>query len=118
MHALTLHDDLPRFASTAGSSVTNGAGISAASAVGYESTHGNGAGEDDNDSASFTVSGTRVAGTPAALVCPVGTTLYDWDGVSWPAGTTSGGAALTAIGPASFNIAVRDRKSKRLNSSH
>src|SRR3546814_4599410 len=33
-------------------------------------------------------------------------TLYYWDGVSWPAGTTSGGAALTAIGPASFNIAV------------
>ncbi|HWV61174.1 MAG TPA: proprotein convertase, P, partial [Sphingopyxis sp.] len=41
-----------------------------------------------------------------ALVCPVGTTMHDWDGVSWPAGTTSGSAALTAIGTANFNIAV------------
>ena len=94
-------------AATAGASVTNSAEISASSAFDFDSTPGNGAaGEDDQDSATFTVSGTRVAGTPPTLVCPVGTTLYDWDGVSWPAGTTSGSAALTAIGTASFNIAV------------
>ena len=94
-------------AATAGASVTNSAEISASSAFDFDSTPGNGAaGEDDQDSATFTVSGTRVAGTPPTLVCPVGTTLYDWDSVSWPAGTTSGSAALTAIGTASFNIAV------------
>ena len=94
-------------AATAGASVTNSAEISASSAFDFDSAPGNGAaGEDDYDSASFTVSGTRVAGTPPTLVCPVGTTMHDWDGVSWPAGTTSGSAALTAVGAANFNIAV------------
>src|SRR3546814_7415470 len=80
---------------TAGASVTNSAEISASSAFDYDSTPGNGAaGEDDQDSATFTVSGTRVAGTPPTLVCPVGATIHDWDGVSWPAGTTSGSTAL------------------------
>src|SRR3546814_1869736 len=55
---------------TAGASVTNSAEISASSAFDYDSTPGNGAaGEDDQDSATFTVSGTRVAGTPPTLVC-------------------------------------------------
>ena len=94
-------------AATAGASVTNSAEISASSAFDFDSAPGNGAaGEEDYDSASFTVSGTRVAGTPPTLVCPVGTTVHDWDGVSWPAGTTSGSAALTAVGAANFNIAV------------
>ena len=62
-------------AATAGASVTNSAEISASSAFDFDSTPGNGAaGEDDQDSATFTVSGTRVAGTPPTLVCPVGTT--------------------------------------------
>lgn len=92
---------------SAGASVTNIAEITASSASDFDSTPGNGvAGEDDYDSASFTVSGTRVAGIPPTLVCPVGTTLYDWDSISWPAGTTSATQALTAIGTASFNIAV------------
>ena len=87
---------------TAGASVTNSAEISASSAFDYDSTPGNGAaGEDDQDSATFTVSGTRVAGTPPTLVCPVGATIHDWDGVSWPAGTTSGSTALTASSIAS-----------------
>ncbi|MBA4752650.1 MAG: DUF11 domain-containing protein, partial [Sphingopyxis sp.] len=59
---------------TAGASVTNIAEVSASSAFDFDSTPGNGAaGEDDYDAASFTVSGTRVAGTPPTLVCPVGT---------------------------------------------
>ncbi len=94
-------------AATAGASVTNIAEISASSAFDPDSTPGNGAaGEDDTDSASFTVSGTRVAGTPPTLVCPVGTTVHDWDSVSWSAGTTSGSYALTAIGTMNFNIAI------------
>ncbi len=94
-------------AATAGASVTNIAEISASSAFDPDSTPGNGvAGEDDSDSAAFTVSGTRVAGTPPTLVCPAGVTIHDWDGVSWPAGTTSGSQALTAIGTTGFNIAI------------
>lgn len=94
-------------AATAGASVTNSAQISASPAFDPDSTPGNNvAGEDDQDSATFTVSGARVAGTPPTLVCPVGITLHDWDSVSWPAGTTSSSAALTAIGTASFSIAI------------
>jgi uncharacterized repeat protein (TIGR01451 family) len=92
---------------TAGASITNIAEVSASSAFDFDSTPGNGAaGEDDYDSATFTVSGARVAGTPPTLVCPVGTTIHDWDNVSWPAGTTSGSQSLTAIGTTSFNIAI------------
>ncbi len=94
-------------AATAGASVTNSAQISASPALDPDSTPGNNvAGEDDQDSATFTVSGSRVAGTPPTLVCPVGTTLHDWDSISWPAGTTSSSAALTAIGTTSFSIAI------------
>ncbi|MBB6426693.1 proprotein convertase P-domain-containing protein [Sphingopyxis sp. JAI128] len=94
-------------AATAGASVTNIAEISASAAFDPDSSPGNGtAGEDDYDSASFTVSGTRIAGTPPTLVCPAGTTIHDWDSVSWAAGTTSGSQPLTAIGTANFNIAI------------
>lgn len=94
-------------AATAGATVTNVAEVSASSAYDYDSTPGNGAsGEDDYAAASFTVSGTRVAGTPPTLVCPAGTTIHDWDTVSWPAGSTSGSAALAAIGNTGFNIAI------------
>jgi len=92
---------------TAGASVTNIAEVSASSAFDLDSTPGNGtAGEDDQDTASFTVSGSRVAGTPPTLVCPVGTTVHDWDAVAWAAGTTSGSYALTAIGTMNFNIGI------------
>ncbi len=94
-------------AATAGATVTNIAEVSASSASDFDSTPGNGAaGEDDYDTASFTVSGTRAAGTPPTLVCPVGATLHDWDSVAWAAGTTSGSYALTAIGTMNFNIGI------------
>lgn len=94
-------------AATAGASVSNTAEISASSAFDSDSTPANGAaGEDDQDSAAFTVSGTRAAGTPPTLVCPVGTTVHDWDSVSWTAGTTSGNYSLTAIGTMNFSIGI------------
>lgn len=94
-------------AATSGASVTNGAEISASSVFDMDSTPGNdAAGEDDSDTASFTVSGTRTAGVAPTLVCPVGTTIHDWDGVTWAAGTTSGSYALTAIGTMNFNIGI------------
>jgi uncharacterized repeat protein (TIGR01451 family) len=92
---------------TAGATIANVAEVSASSAFDFDSTPGNGAaGEDDYDSASFTVAGTRVAGTPPTLVCPVGSTVHDWDGVTWAAGTTSGSYPLTAIGTMNFNIGI------------
>ena len=94
-------------AASAGATVVNSAEVSASSAFDFDSTPGNGAsGEDDSAAASFTVSGTRVAGTPPALVCPAFNTVHDWDGVTWSAGTTSGSYALTAIGTMNFNIAI------------
>ncbi len=94
-------------AATSGATVANIAEVSASSAFDPDSIPGNGtAGEDDFDSASFTVSGSRVAGTPPTLVCPVGTTVHDWDGISWPAGTTGGSYALPGIGTMNFNIAI------------
>ncbi|HEV2597591.1 proprotein convertase P-domain-containing protein [Sphingopyxis sp.] len=92
---------------SAGATIANVAEVGVSSVIDIDSTPGNGvAGEDDYASASFTVGGTRTAGAPPALVCPVGTTVYDWDSVSWTAGTTSASPSLTAIGTASFNIAI------------
>lgn len=92
---------------TAGATVSNIAEVSASAAFDVDSTPGNGAaGEDDYDTASFTVSGSRVAGNPPTLVCPVGTTMHDWDGATWAAGTTSGSYALTAIGTMNVGIGI------------
>lgn len=94
-------------AASSGVTIANVAEIAASSVVDLDSTPGNGiAGEDDYASASFTVSGTRTAGTPPALVCPVGTTVHDWDSVSWTAGTTSASYSLTAIGTMNIGIAI------------
>ena len=92
---------------TSGATILNSAEITASSAPDIDSTPGNGAtGEDDYAAASFTVSGSRVAGVAPVLICPAGSTLHDWDSVSWSAGTTSGSYALTAIGTMNFNIAI------------
>ncbi|MBN8804177.1 MAG: proprotein convertase, P [Sphingopyxis sp. 65-8] len=92
---------------TSGATILNSAEITASSAPDIDSTPGNGAtGEDDYAAASFTVSGSRVAGVPPVLICPAGSTLHDWDSVSWSAGTTSGSYALTAVGTMNFNIAI------------
>ena len=92
---------------TSGATILNSAEIIASSAPDIDSTPGNGAtGEDDYGAASFTVSGSRVAGVPPVLICPAGSTLHDWDSVSWFAGTTSRSYALTAIGTMNFNIAI------------
>ncbi len=92
---------------TSGATILNSAEITASSAPDIDSTPGNGAtGEDDYAAASFTVSGSRVAGVPPVLICPAGSTLHDWDSVSWFAGTTSRSYALTAIGTMNFNIAI------------
>lgn len=92
---------------TSGATVSNIAEVSASSVADLDSTPGNGAtGEDDRASVSFTVSGTRVAGTPPTLACPVGSSLLDWDTLTWTAGSTSNAYALTALGTVNFSIAL------------
>lgn len=92
---------------TSGAFVLNEAEIVSSSAPDSDSTPNNASvTEDDDASISFTVSGTRTAGTPPILVCPVGSTVHDWDAITWAAGNTSGNYPLTAIGTMNFNIAI------------
>ena len=95
---------------TAGATVTNIGEVSTSSAVDPDSTPGNGAaGEDDYDSATFTVSGTRTAGTPPSLatVCPaINQTLFDWNNRAWSAGALNASYAVTNIGTINFAIST------------
>lgn len=92
---------------TAGATITNSAEITASSVADVDSTPNNGStSEDDDASSSFTVSGTRVAGTPPTLVCTAGTSLFDWDSQTWAAGSTSNNYTLTGIG--AFNFAINN----------
>ena len=92
---------------TSGATIVNSAEITASSVVDSDSTPNNGAtGEDDYAEASFTVAGSRTAGTPPTLVCSAGTTVHDWDSVAWTAGATSASYALANIGTMNFNIAI------------
>lgn len=92
---------------TSGATITNSAQVTGSSTFDLDSTPNNGInGEDDIASVSFTVSGTRVAGTPPTLSCPAGTTTHDWDGVAWAAGTTSANYSVTNLGSVTFDISI------------
>ena len=92
---------------TPGATITNTAQVTASSAADLDSVPNNGINaEDDSAQVSFTVSGVRVAGTPPTLVCPAGTTLHDWDLVSWTAGTTNANYPVTNLGTVNFAIAI------------
>lgn len=88
-----------------GASMTNVAEVTSSSEWDSDSTPGNGnTGEDDYDSVSVTVSGSRVAGTPPSLSCPVGTILFDWDTRSWTGGSLNNNFAVTGLGTVNFTI--------------
>lgn len=79
-----------------GTTITNNAEIISSSLPDSDSAVDNGlAAEDDQDIATITVAGTRTAGVPPALICSEGTSLFEWNNQSLPAGS------LTAT----FNIA-------------
>ena len=89
-----------------GASITNIAEITASSQTDIDSTPGNGApGEDDYASATFTVSGARVAGTPPTLFCAAGSRVFDWDTRSWTAGSTNNSYAFSTLGQVNFALA-------------
>lgn len=92
-------------AASSGAVVTNVAEIATSSASDLDSTPGNSvAGEDDQASRSFTVSGTRTAGVAPTLLCPVGRVTFDWDTIIWNAGTTANSYTLSPIGPIGWTI--------------
>ena len=95
---------------TSGATVTGVAEVTASSQADSDSTPNNGAtSEDDYDTASFTVSGTRTAGTPPSLtsVCPaVQQTVFDWNTRTWAAGSLSNNYAVTNIGTIQFAIST------------
>ena len=95
---------------TSGATVTNTAEVTASSIVDSDSTPGNSlSSEDDYDTAIFTVSGTRTAGTPPSLsaVClPINQTLFDWNTRSWTAGALNTSYAVTNIGTINFAIST------------
>jgi uncharacterized repeat protein (TIGR01451 family) len=90
---------------TSGATVTNGGEVSASSVADLDSTPNNGStAEDDDAFVSFTVSGTRTAGTLPTLSCPSGNTLLDWNSHSWTSGSSTGSATLTNIGTVNFAV--------------
>ncbi|WP_324260175.1 proprotein convertase P-domain-containing protein [Altererythrobacter sp. H2] len=90
---------------SAGATITNTAEITASSAIDNDSTPGNGiTTEDDFASVSFTVAGARVAGIPPTLICPAGNVLFDWDPLSWAAGSTSNSYPLSTLGSIGFAL--------------
>lgn len=103
---------------TSGATVTNGAEINTSSVADSDSTPNNGSTlEDDDAFVSFTVSGTRAAGTPPTLVCPVGTTLLDWNSHPWTSGSPTGSATLTALGTVNFAVATQGTYNSPLNTN-
>lgn len=95
---------IARVTATQGAPITNVAEVASSSLFDPDSTPGNGANEDDRASATFTVSGTRTAGTSPNLTCPAGSLLFDWDGRSWSGGSTSGNYNLTGLGTVNFAL--------------
>ncbi|MEQ1497841.1 MAG: proprotein convertase P-domain-containing protein [Novosphingobium sp.] len=88
-----------------GTSVTNTAEVYSSSVVDSDSTPNNGVnGEDDRATATFTANATRTAGSAPTLTCAAGTSVFDWDSVSWNAGATSNSYTLTGIGTVNFGI--------------
>ena len=90
-----------------GAVVTNGAEILSSSAADNDSTPNNGSTEEDDDAfASFPVGGGRTAGIPPTLICPSGSALFDWDTVSWTAGSTNNSYVLPNVGTINFTISI------------
>ncbi len=89
----------------ASATVTNNAEIIAASTTDPDSTVNNGSfDEDDDASVAFTVQGTRTAGVAPTLVCPAGSSLFDWDTRTWVAGTLDNTFTVAGLGDIRFQL--------------
>lgn len=90
---------------SSGATILSTAEVTASSEFDIDSTPGNGiTTEDDYGQATFTVTGPRVAGTPPAFTCPIGSMLFDWSPLTWTAGSTSNSYPLSTLGQIGFAL--------------
>ncbi|KLE36091.1 hypothetical protein AAW00_03975 [Aurantiacibacter luteus] len=90
---------------TSGAVLANRAEVSASNQFDPDSTPANGVTtEDDYATALLTVGGTRTAGIAPNLVCPNQSIVFDWDNVTWAAGSTANTYALGTLGNVAFNL--------------
>lgn len=90
---------------SAGTTLTNTAEIIASSAPDLDSTPNNGnTAEDDYAAASLIVQSGRAPGIAPVLSCPAGVSIFDWDGVSWAAGSTDNTYAFAGFGNVRFQL--------------
>ncbi len=88
-----------------GAVLVNSAEVTASGIVDIDSTVNNGVtGEDDYASASVTVSGGGVAGTPPVLTCAIGTNVFDWSSNAWAAGARSNSYTVSGWGSLAFGV--------------
>ncbi|MBC2778543.1 proprotein convertase P-domain-containing protein [Parasphingopyxis marina] len=92
---------------SAGATIVNSAEVWSSSHSDIDSTPGDGStSDDDDDTASFTVSGSPGPGTPPAFTCPAGSSIFDWDAVTWTAGSMNNSYTIANIGTVGFSIAA------------
>ena len=93
---------------TAGATIINEAEVASSNRADSDSTPGNGSTfEDDYASVSFTVAGSRTAGTPpnlSAICPPVNQITFGWAGKSWAGGSTNNSYTVAGIGSINYNI--------------
>ncbi|EDL49986.1 Proprotein convertase, P [Erythrobacter sp. SD-21] len=99
-------DIIGTISAVSGTTITNRAEVTASSVRDFDSTPDNGiTTEDDYASASFVVANGRLAGTPPVLLCPAGTSRFDWDAVTWTDGDTEEAIAFSTFGNLNVSIA-------------
>ncbi len=99
---LTINADVD---ASAGAIISNIAEIISSSVPDIDSTVDNGnPADDDQDNADLTVEGTRTAGTPPTLSCPIGTSIFDWSTETLTAGSTN--ATFTAPNIGDFDMDI------------
>lgn len=91
----------------AGTAIAASAEIFASSNPDSDSIPNNGSTlEDDDAFMNFVVGTGRTAGTAPTLNCPAGSTLFDWDAVSWTSGSTNNNYAVANLGTINFNMSL------------
>lgn len=91
---------------TSGTTETNTAEITASSLPDLDSVVNNGSTvEDDYATVNYTTQ-TRIGGTPPVLMCPAGSTVFDWTGKTWTIGTVPYGNNYTVTGVGTFSMTL------------
>lgn len=103
---------------SAGTAIAASAEIIASSNPDNDSIPDNGSTQEDDDAFMyFVASSGRTAGTAPTLNCPAGSTLFDWDTVSWTSGSTNNSYAVANLGTINFNMSLSTGASYSASSS-